>query len=96
MVFINALALVNYCRNAGNPYLNDLNKKYVRKFKLVIVTWNIAFMIKFAMSSFGVNIIQLDDEIPEEEDFWYSIETFAEILFTELIPYYTILDKKIV
>ena len=34
MIFVNANALVSYCRNAGNPYLNEKNKKYVRKFNV--------------------------------------------------------------
>ena len=60
MIFVNVFALVNYCRNAGNPYLNDLNKNYVRKFKLVIILWNLAFCFKFGMASFGVNIVTID------------------------------------
>ena len=57
MVFLNVFALVNYCRNAGNPYLNDKNKKYVRKFKAAVVAWNIAYIIRFVMSGTGVNLV---------------------------------------
>lgn len=96
MVFLNVFALVNYCRNAGNPYLSTKNKKYVRKFKLLIVIWNVAFITKFFMSFFGVSIIDLSSESPTQNDFWYSVETFANIMFTEIIPFYFVLDKKIV
>ena len=81
MMFVNIFALVNYCRNAGNPYLNDLNKKNVRKFKLVIITWNLAFLFHFGMDMFGINIVTMSSN-PINEDFWYSVETFANILFT--------------
>lgn len=61
MVFLNVYALVNYCRNAGNPYLSEKNKKYVRRYKIVIVVWNLAFVIKFFMTSFGVTILDYDN-----------------------------------
>jgi len=97
MIFLNGFALVNYCRNAGNPYLSEKNKKYVRNFKLVIILWNLAFITKFFMSSFGVNIIDIQMiEDPSQNDFWYSVETFANIMFTEIIPFWFVLDKKII
>ena len=95
MIFVNAQALVYYCRNAGNPYLSAKNKRYVRKFKTVVVIWNAAFITKFFMSSFGVSIVNIDENTPTD-DFWYSVETFANIMFTEIIPFYFVLDKKIV
>jgi len=61
MIFLNAFALVSYCRNAGNPYLNAKNKKYVRKFKLVLSAWNLAFLTKFLFSAIGVNIVRIDE-----------------------------------
>ena len=59
MVFLNTFALVNYCRNAGNPYLNPKYKKYVRKYKFVVVMWNIGFIIKFIMSSAGAALFNV-------------------------------------
>ena len=56
MVCLNVYALVNYCRNAGSPYLNDKYKKYVRKYKTVVVIWNFAFILKFILSIFGQTI----------------------------------------
>ena len=97
MVFVNVFALTNYCRNAGNPYLNDRNKKYVRKYKVLIVIWNFAFIIKFFMTNFGTTILDLDEQSGgDDNDFWYSLETFVNIMFTEIIPFYFVLDKKIV
>ena len=61
MIFLNAFALTNYCRNAGNPYLNEGYKKYVRKYKVIVVVWNLAFILKFFMTTFGVTILDLDD-----------------------------------
>lgn len=61
MISLNVFALTNYCRNAGNPYLNDRNKKYVRKYKILIVIWNFAFILKFFMTTFGVTILDLDE-----------------------------------
>ena len=63
MICVNSFALVNYCRNAGNPYLNETNKKMVRKFKLVIILWNLAFLVKFGMSSFGISIVSIDEAV---------------------------------
>ena len=60
MIILNGFALVNYCRNAGNPYLSEKNKKYVRRYKIVIVVWNLAFIIKFFMASFGVTLLDYD------------------------------------
>ena len=96
MVFLNVFALVNYCRNAGNPYLTEKNKKYVRKYKIIIVIWNFAYIMKFFMSSFGVTIVDIDKQSEETDDFWYSVETFVNIMFTEIIPFYFVLDKKII
>lgn len=96
MIFVNANALVSYCRNAGNPYLNEKNKKYVRKFKLVIIVWNAAYLAKFLFSSIGVTIVDMSESPPNEEDFKYSVETFANIMLTEIIPVYFVIDKKII
>ena len=100
MLFLNIFALTNYCRNAGNPYLNDRNKKFVRKYKVLIVVWNFAFILKFFMTTFGVTILDLDESSAEDEDaqndFWYSLETFVNIMFTEIIPFYFVIDNKIV
>lgn len=95
MLFLNGYALTNYCRNAGNPYLSEKNEKYVRKFKTVVVIWNVAFIIKFFMTSFGVTILDMDSETTND-DFWYSVETFVNIMFTEIIPFYFVLDKKFI
>jgi hypothetical protein len=96
LMFLNVNACVSYCRNAGNPYLNEKNKKYVRKYKTVIVVWNFAFIMKIFMSLFGVTISKINDETKDSEDFLYSLETFVLILFTEIIPFYLVLDKKII
>ena len=97
MVILNVFALTNYCRNAGNPYLNDRFKKYVRKYKVLIIIWNFAFILKFFMTNFGTTILDLQSEEKEDNnDFWYSLETFVNIMFTEIIPFYFVLDKKII
>lgn len=59
LVFLNTWALVSYCRNAGSPYKNDRFRKYVRKYKTVIIVWNLAFIIRFFMTTFGVNIVDI-------------------------------------
>ena len=75
MIFLNAMALVSYCRNAGNPYLSEKSKKYVRKFKVVLVIWNLAFIVKFIMSSAGSTILDIKSTDAENnDDFWYSLE----------------------
>lgn len=97
LIFLNTWALVSYCRNAGSPYKNDKYRKYVRKYKTVIIVWNLAFIIKFFMTTFGVNIVDISNSTDaEKDDFGYSLVTFANILFTELIPFYLVLDKKII
>ena len=96
MIFVNVNALVSYCRNAGNPYLNEKNKKYVRKFKVVVILWNVAYLAKFLFSSIGVTIVNLQESSESKEDFVYSIETFANIMLTEVIPFWFVIDKKII
>ena len=96
MLFLNVFALAGYCRNAGNPYLNDQNKKYVRKFKLLLLIWNFAFIMKFFIYIFGTNVLDIGGTADENDDFWYSLETFVNIMFTEIIPFYFVLDKKII
>ena len=96
MIFLNVFALVGYFRNAGNPYLNDRNKKYVRKFKVLLLIWNFAFLTKFLFSIFGTTILDIGENESENNDFWYSLEAFCNILFTEIIPFYFVLDKKII
>ena len=95
MIFLNEFALVGDFRNAGNPYLNERNKKYVRKFKGLLLIWNFTFIAKFLLSTFGTTILEIGEE-PETNDFWYSLEAFCNILFTEIIPFYFVLDKKII
>ena len=56
MLCLNVYALGSYCRNAGSPYLNDKYKKYVRKYKVAVVIWNFAFILKFLLSIFGQTI----------------------------------------
>lgn len=96
MIFLNSFALVCYCRNAGNPYLNAKNKKYVRRFKWVVVVWNFAFITKFFMDTLGINNVIIYNDHTDGADFFYCVMTFASIMFTELIPYNFIMDKKIV
>ena len=96
MIFVNICAIVSYCRNAGNPYLNEKNKKKVRYFKLVIMIWNFAFIAKFVFSSAGVTLLDIDKQTGASTDFWYSVETFANIMFTEVIPFYFVIDAKLV
>ena len=52
MILLNVQSMVQYCRNAGNPYLDEKKAKYVRRFKIVIVIWNVAFITKFFLTSF--------------------------------------------
>ena len=96
LMFLNVHACVNYCRNAGNPYLNEKNKRYVRKYKTVIVVWNFAFIMKILMSLLGVTILDINDKTTQSDDFGFSLETFVNIMFTEIIPFYLVLDKKII
>ena len=98
MVFFNINATVSYCRNAGNPYLNEKCKKYVRKYKGVLVIWNLAFIAKFFFSSKGTMIVQTpdDDDNKSADDFWFSLATMSEILFTEIIPFYFVIDNKFI
>ena len=48
------------------------------------------------MTSFGVSIVDIDSKTNKEDDFWYSVETFVNIMFTDIIPFYFVLDKKII
>ena len=59
MLFVNIYALVNYCRNAGSPYMNEKNRKYVRKFKVSVVVWNLAFIMKFLFTTLGSTILDI-------------------------------------
>jgi len=93
---MNAQALTLYCRNAGNPYINNLFKKKVRKYKTIIIVWNLAFILKFFLSIFGTTVLEMDDKQSKDENFWFSVEMFINIMFTEIIPFYFVLDKKIV
>ena len=40
--------------------------------------------------------ITMSESPPNEEDFKYSVETFANIMLTEIIPVYFVIDKKII
>lgn len=62
---------------------------------MVVVIWNVAFIIKFFMTFFGVSIVDIDEK-STVDDFWYSVETFVNIMFTDIIPFYFVLDKKII
>ena len=96
MLLMNAQALTLYCRNAGNPYINNVFKKKVRKYKIIIVVWNFAFILKFFLSIFGTTVLELDEQSDKEDNFWFSVETFINIMFTEIVPFYFVLDKKFV
>ena len=56
MILLNINAGVMYCRNAGNPYLSDKCKRYVRTFKCVIILWNMAFIVKIFLTTTGSTI----------------------------------------
>ena len=60
MCIVNINALVWYCRNAGNPYRTEKYKKYLHKFKFVVVYWNFALIAKLIFSNVGVNITDFD------------------------------------
>ena len=98
MCFLNTNALLSYCRNAGNPYLNEKMKKYVRTFKFVIVVWNFAFIMKFFFSTLGVTTTDIVNgkEKDAKQDFRFSLETMSSILFTELLPLYFVIDNKFI
>ena len=50
-----------YCRNAGNPYLNDKYKRYVRRYKCVVIFWNFAFICKFFLTTTGSTIADIEE-----------------------------------
>ena len=50
-------------------------------------------MLKFEI---GQTIFYQNDSKSEENDFWYSVITFCNIMFTEIVPFYFVLDKKII
>ena len=98
MCFLNTNALLSYCRNTGNPYLNEKMKKYVRIFKFVIVVWNFAFVMKFFFSTLGVTTTDIvsGKEKNAKQDFRFSLETMSNILFTEVLPLYFVIDNKFI
>ena len=96
MLIMNIQSIMYYCRHSGNPYLNRKYAKYVHKFKAVVIIWNLAFILKILMSFFGVTALTLDAKTDEDTNFWYSVETFINIMFTEITPFYFAIDKKIV
>lgn len=96
IILLNINALAMYCRNAGNPYLNDKCKRYVRNYKCVIIFWNVAFIIKIVLSSSGATIADIETAPGDTDDFWYSVEQFANILLTEIVPFYFVIDRRIV
>ena len=100
MCILNINALIWYCRNAGNPYHNEKFRKYTHKVKFVVVYWNFAFIVKLILSNAGVNITDFDgtSDNPDisSDDFWYSVETFANIMISEIIPLYFVIDYKFI
>ena len=62
MIILNIQAGAMYCRNAGNPYLNDKFKFYVRTYKCVVITWNLAFFVKFFLNSTGATIEDIEKQ----------------------------------
>ena len=48
------------------------------------------------MDTLGINNVIIYNDHTDGADFFYCVMTFASIMFTELIPYNFIMDKKIV
>ena len=74
IILLNVQALSMYCRNAGNPYLNDKYKRYVRRYKCVVIFWNFAFICKFFLTTAGATIADIEEQGETSDDFWYSVE----------------------
>lgn len=98
MCVMNVSAIISYCRNAGNPYLTDKNKKYVRHYKRVIVAWNLGYVVKFTMSNTGFSVVDFSDKgdptKSTQDGFWYSAGLFLTIMFGEIIPFYLAIGGK--
>jgi len=63
---------------------------------MVLIIWNLAFLLKIFFSWFGVTALDMDEKTNEENNFWYSVQTFINIMATEICPFYFAIDKKIV
>lgn len=87
--------MVFYCRNAGSPYKNEKARKKIHNYAVVVGVWTVAFVLRFVFSFTSVKAIYTQDSVGTKQDsFWFSVLTFADILTTELIPFYFVVDAK--
>ena len=61
ILLLNVHALAMYCRNSGNPYLNDKYKTKVRMVKCVVIFWNFAFISKLFLTTAGATIADIEE-----------------------------------
>jgi len=97
-IILNVNMTVFYCRNAGSPYTDPKARKKVHVYAWTVGIWTVAFIGRFIFNLTQPSLLNYDQSeiVTEDDEFIFSIETFANILITELIPFYFVIDRRFV
>ena len=94
ILFLNVYQIFVYFKLAGRPYKNEKFVKSVKHVGLVVVLWNLGFIIKFAAITAGKSIFSLDKE--QEIDTLSACLFGAFDFFSLVIPFYSVVNTKFV
>ena len=97
-VVLNVNMTVFYCKNAGSPYKNDKARSKIHAYSVVVGVWTVSFIFRFIFNFTSANLLNVGnaEEMSDIDEFWFAVETFANILITELIPFYFVVDRRFV
>lgn len=97
-VVLNVNMMVFYCKNAGSPYKDEKARSKIHAYSVVVGVWTVAFIFRFIFNFTSVNLLNIDqaEDGTDVDEFWFAVETFANILVTELIPFYFVVDRRFV
>lgn len=96
MVVWNVSATVIYFENTGSPYISKDHWRRMRKLIIVIVVWNVTFVIKFIATFFGQQLATGGLITKPDAGFWGAIYVATFVIITEVLPLFMVIDGSFV
>lgn len=94
IVLLNVYQVHIHFKLSGRPFKNDKFQENLGHMRLVVVLWNLGFLVKFSFITAGKSIFELDSE--ENIDAFSACLFGACDFFSLVIPFYSVVNTKFV
>jgi len=94
IVFLNVYLVHIHFKLAGRPFKNDKLQQNLAHIRMVVILWNLGFIIKFSFITAGKSIFDLDKQ--DNIDAYSSCLFGGCDFFSLVIPFYCVTNAKFV